>query len=98
VLDIAHQCATVACATLPAVAIRSHGHREARAIRQVHLLPIISSGNATSIANILIRIQPGPFQLLPDFSVVHDPEFMTEEPTLEGVGAWPARRGVLGQI
>jgi len=50
-----------------------------------NLLPIISSGNATSVANILIRIQPGPFQLLPDSSVVHDPEFMTEEPSLEEV-------------
>ncbi len=50
-----------------------------------NLFPIISSGNATSVANILIRILPGPFQLLPDFSVAHDPEFMTEEPTLEEV-------------
>ncbi len=50
-----------------------------------NLFPIISSGNATSVANILIRILPGAFQLLPDFTVAHDPELLTEEPTLEDV-------------
>ncbi len=50
-----------------------------------NLFPIISSGNATSVANILIRILPAAFQLLPDFSVAHDPELLTEEPTLEEV-------------
>ncbi|MBA3412007.1 MAG: hypothetical protein H0U15_14475, partial [Geodermatophilaceae bacterium] len=50
-----------------------------------NLFPIISSGNATSVANILVRILPGVTQLLPDFSVSFDPELLTEEPTLEEV-------------
>ncbi len=50
-----------------------------------NLFPIISSGNATSVANILVRILPAAYQLLPDFSVAHDPELLTEEPTLEEV-------------
>lgn len=50
-----------------------------------NLFPVISAGNATSVANILVRILPGAFQLLPDFSVAHDPELLTEEPTLEEV-------------
>jgi len=50
-----------------------------------NLFPIISSGNATSVANILVRILPGVTQLLPDFSVTFDPELLTEEPTLEDV-------------
>ena len=50
-----------------------------------NLLPIISSGNALSVGNILIRILPSTFQLLPDFTVAYDPELLTEEPTLEEV-------------
>jgi len=50
-----------------------------------NLFPVISAGNATSVANILVRILPGAFQLLPDFTVAHDPELLTEEPTLEEV-------------
>lgn len=50
-----------------------------------NLFPVISSGNATSVANILIRILPAVTQLLPDFSVGYDPELLTEEPTLEEV-------------
>ena len=58
-----------------------------------NLFPIISSGNVTSVANILIRILPAAFQLLPDFSVAHDPELLTEAPTLghrvhRGVPGW----------
>ena len=50
-----------------------------------NLFPVISSGNATSVANILIRILPAVTQLLPDLSVTFDPELLTEEPTLEDV-------------
>lgn len=50
-----------------------------------NLFPIISAGDATSVANILVRILPRAFQLLPDFSVAHDPELLIEEPTLEVV-------------
>ncbi len=50
-----------------------------------NLFQIISSGNATSVANIMVRVLPSAFQVLPDFSVEHDPELLTEEPTLDTV-------------
>ncbi len=50
-----------------------------------NLLPIISAGNVFSVVTVTIRILPQTFQLLPDFTVVHDPALLTEEPTLEEV-------------
>lgn len=50
-----------------------------------NLFQLIAAGNATSVANISIRIFPSAFKLLPDFSVVYDDELLTEEPTLEEV-------------
>lgn len=50
-----------------------------------NLFPIISAGDATSVANILVHILPRAFQLLPDFSVVRDPELLIQEPELEEV-------------
>jgi len=50
-----------------------------------NLFQVISSGNATSVANLQIRVLPHAFQLLPDFTVAYDPELLTEEPTLEEV-------------
>jgi peptide/nickel transport system substrate-binding protein len=48
-----------------------------------NLYPYIASGNAVSTENIRVRILPRPFNVLPDFSVVHDENLLTEEPTLE---------------
>ena len=50
-----------------------------------NLFQLIAAGNATSVANISIRIFPSVFELLPDFSVAYDDELLTEEPTLEEV-------------
>jgi peptide/nickel transport system substrate-binding protein len=48
-----------------------------------NLYPYISAGNAVSTENVRIRILPRPFNVLPDFTVVHDENLLTEEPTLE---------------
>jgi peptide/nickel transport system substrate-binding protein len=48
-----------------------------------NLYPYISAGNAVSTENIRIRVLPRPFNVLPDFSVVHDENLLTAEPTLE---------------
>lgn len=48
-----------------------------------NLYPNISAGNATSVANILIRVLPGPFTIQPDFSVTWDKDLLAKEPTLE---------------
>ena len=50
-----------------------------------NLLQIISSGNALSVGYLMGRVLPSVSQLLPDGEVVHDPELLTEEPTLEEV-------------
>lgn len=50
-----------------------------------NLFPLISAGNATSVANIEIRLFPEPFQIHPDFTIQADPEFMDGEPTLDTV-------------
>lgn len=50
-----------------------------------NLLPIIGAGLSPSVANILVRILPSAFRVLPDFSVAHDPELLTEAPTLDEV-------------
>ncbi|MGY1618810.1 ABC transporter family substrate-binding protein [Geodermatophilus sp. SYSU D00691] len=51
-----------------------------------NLFPNIASGNATSTANILSGILPGAFIVEPDFTVVHNPDLLTEEPTLSEEG------------
>lgn len=50
-----------------------------------NLLPIISSGNATSVANLLVQVLPSVQILLPDFTVTYNDQLLTEEPTLETV-------------
>ncbi len=50
-----------------------------------NLFPIIGSGFSNAVYNILIRILPSPFRILPDFSLAHDAELFTEEPTLDEV-------------
>jgi peptide/nickel transport system substrate-binding protein len=51
-----------------------------------NLFPLISAGNATSVANILIRVLPGPFRVYPDFTVKPDMDLLTEEPTTQVQG------------
>jgi peptide/nickel transport system substrate-binding protein len=51
-----------------------------------NLFPNIAAGNATSTANILNGILPGAFEVLPDFSIVHNKDLLAEEPTLKTEG------------
>src|SRR5687768_16183743 len=51
-----------------------------------NLFPNIAAGNAVSTANILNGILPGAFEVLPDFSIVHNKDLLAEEPTLETEG------------
>ncbi|WP_222192213.1 ABC transporter family substrate-binding protein [Modestobacter italicus] len=48
-----------------------------------NLYPNIAAGNATSVANVLIRVLPSPYHIQPDFTVEYNDELLTEEPTLE---------------
>ena len=48
-----------------------------------NLFPLISAGNATSVANIEIQMFPTSFDILPDFSVEYNKDLLTEEPTLD---------------
>ncbi len=48
-----------------------------------NLYPNIAAGNATSVANILIRVLPGPFVIQPDLSVTYDKDLLTAEPSLD---------------
>ena len=48
-----------------------------------NLFPIISAGQSTSVANILIRILPAPFRALPDYTIGVDEDLMASEPTVE---------------
>lgn len=48
-----------------------------------NLLPIISAGSATAVANILIRILPAPFRTLPDYTIGVDEDLMASVPTVE---------------
>ena len=47
-----------------------------------NLYPNIAAGNATSAANILVRVMTGPFTIQPDFSVKWDRDLLAQEPTL----------------
>lgn len=51
-----------------------------------NLFPYIAAGNATSVANILVRIMPSAYKVLPDFSIAYDEDLLAEEPTLTDEG------------
>ena len=46
-----------------------------------NLFPLVSAGNATSVANILVRILPAPFRIYPDFTIKADTTLLASEPT-----------------
>jgi peptide/nickel transport system substrate-binding protein len=48
-----------------------------------NLFPYIAAGNATSVANLLIRVLPGPYVVEPDFSVKWDEDLLASEPELD---------------
>ncbi|MBA2553603.1 MAG: hypothetical protein H0V10_07905, partial [Geodermatophilaceae bacterium] len=48
-----------------------------------NLLTINAAANSVAQANILIRILPAPFIVMPDFTVVADPNLNASEPTIE---------------
>ena len=48
-----------------------------------NLLPINAAANSVAQANILIRIQPAPFFVMPDFTVVADPDLNASDPVIE---------------
>ncbi|GAA4309018.1 hypothetical protein GCM10023162_13900 [Klenkia terrae] len=48
-----------------------------------NLFPYIAAGNATSVANLLIRVLPGPYVVNPDFSVDWDQDLLASEPELD---------------
>lgn len=51
-----------------------------------NLFPYIAAGNATSVANLLIRVLPGPYVVNPDFSVEWDQDLLASEPELDTSG------------
>src|SRR4029078_2213782 len=48
-----------------------------------NLFPLISAGNATSVANIEAQMFPSTFDIQPDFTVKWNEDLLTEEPTSE---------------
>jgi len=50
-----------------------------------NLFPIVFEGLSVPVADLLIRILPSAFRILPDFSVAPHPELLTEAPTLDEV-------------
>jgi peptide/nickel transport system substrate-binding protein len=48
-----------------------------------NLFPLISSGNATSTADIEAELLPQTYEIQPDFTVKWNEEFLTDEPTSE---------------
>jgi peptide/nickel transport system substrate-binding protein len=46
-----------------------------------NLYPLISAGNATSVANIEAQLLPQTYEIQPDFTVKWNQELLTEEPT-----------------
>jgi peptide/nickel transport system substrate-binding protein len=48
-----------------------------------NLMPLISAGNATSVANIEAQLLPQAYLIQPDLSVKYDDQLLTEEPTSE---------------
>ena len=51
-----------------------------------NLFPLISAGNATSVANIEAELLPSAFDVQPDFSVTYNEDLLTSEPTLSTEG------------
>jgi peptide/nickel transport system substrate-binding protein len=51
-----------------------------------NLFPLISAGNATSVANINAELFPSAFDVQPDFSVTYDEDLLASEPTLSTEG------------
>jgi ABC-type transport system substrate-binding protein len=50
-----------------------------------NLMPVIAAGNATSVANIEVRLLNGPFRITPAIAYQADPDFIVGEPTNEVV-------------
>lgn len=48
-----------------------------------NLFPAIGQGNSPAVANILIRILPSPFRVLPDYAIAVDGDLIVGQPTLE---------------
>jgi peptide/nickel transport system substrate-binding protein len=48
-----------------------------------NLFPLISAGNATSVANIEAQLLPQTYEIQPDFTVKWNEELLTEEPVSE---------------
>jgi peptide/nickel transport system substrate-binding protein len=48
-----------------------------------NLMPLISAGNATSVANIEAQLLPQAYLIQPDLSIKYDDQLLTEEPTSE---------------
>jgi peptide/nickel transport system substrate-binding protein len=46
-----------------------------------NLMPLISAGNATSVANIEAQLFPQAYLIQPDFSVQYDDQLLADEPT-----------------
>jgi peptide/nickel transport system substrate-binding protein len=51
-----------------------------------NLFPLISAGNATSVANIEAQLLPQTYEIQPDFTVKWNKELLTEEPKSEVSG------------
>ncbi|MFQ1000390.1 ABC transporter family substrate-binding protein [Modestobacter sp. SSW1-42] len=51
-----------------------------------NLFPLISAGNATSVANISAQLLPSTFDVQPDFSVTYNQDLLASEPTLSTEG------------
>ncbi|MCZ2830370.1 ABC transporter family substrate-binding protein [Modestobacter sp. VKM Ac-2986] len=51
-----------------------------------NLFPLISAGNATSVANISAQLLPSTFDVQPDFSVTYNEDLLVSEPTLSTEG------------
>ena len=51
-----------------------------------NLFPLISAGNATSVANIEAQLLPSAFDVQPDFSVTYNEDLLASEPSLSTEG------------
>jgi peptide/nickel transport system substrate-binding protein len=51
-----------------------------------NLMPLISAGNALSVANIEAQLLPQAYLIQPDLSIKYDDQLLTEEPTSEVSG------------
>jgi peptide/nickel transport system substrate-binding protein len=51
-----------------------------------NLMPLISAGNATSVADIEAQLMPQAYLVQPDLTVKYDDQFLAEEPTSEVSG------------